>query len=131
MKVIKKIKTLCICTALLCAMGMTASAASSYPYSYYIPGPNRPISRYTTSYTASNDPFVKPNVIATPTNYYLAFPDKEGYNVSNLVRDVSDTVRRDFTYLSGYGGSGEKYRLGAFPSSSDYYTYRVSGSWSP
>lgn len=130
MKLKRKIIAVFTCAALVCSIGMSASA---YLYDEYITYPDASGNRiqYTASYAATSSPYVKPNVSATPTSYFLAPPDEVGFNVSNVIYNVSDTLRRNFTYYDGYGGSREKYRMGAMPYSSNYYPYRVTGSWSP
>ncbi len=130
MKLKRKIIAVFTCVALVCSMGLSASALS-YDLDMKEPDPSGNRIRYTSSYNATSSPYVKPNVYATPTDYYLVLPDRDGYNVSQVIYEVSNTVRRNFTYYDGYGGSGEKYRMGAAPSYSNYYRYRVTGSWSP
>lgn len=72
---------------------------------------------------------VNPSVNATQTTYCLILPDKLTV-VSNYIK-LSTTATKKFTYKSGHGGSGENYRLNYFPSSRNYSTYNVYGTWKP
>ena len=129
MKLKKKILALFTCMALLCAMGMTASAAS-FNLLMKKPDASGNTIRYTTSMLSTSSPYVNPTVYAVPTTYFLALPNRDAYNVSTTVKEVSTPGRRSFTYYSGYGGSGQYYRMGAMPISRNYNEYRVNGSWS-
>jgi hypothetical protein len=50
--------------------------------------------------------------------------------VSNARTNVTSGIAH-FTYNSGYGGAGQRYKLTGYPSNMNFLEYRAAGNWKP
>lgn len=118
---------------ILLSISITVLAASSYNYSFTLTPPYGGSLKSTARQTVKtgDSPFVHPNVSATPTNYFLSPLQLSTTQATNIVSNISTVGKRNFSYLSGYGGVGNSYCLSAYPTNIHFLEYRVTGTWSP
>lgn len=115
---------------LITAVPKEAFAAS---YSLWLPYPLAGSMRSAgpVKKTSTGTPYVNPAIATTPTNYMLSPQSKSDIKATGIIRNVTDAGRKNFSYLSGYGGQGSSLYLSAYPDRSEYDPYRVRGTWSP
>jgi hypothetical protein len=126
-KILTSIATFCL------LMGITVTALASQNFDFTIRPPfiGSMVSSNLVTVTTGMSPFVNPNVSATPTTYFLSPQRVSSTQATQLISNVSTAGRRNFTYLTGYGGVGNRYCLSAYPSNTSFLEYRVTGTWSP
>lgn len=126
-------KRIIILIAVLCLFAVSGTAlAAEYSYSFTFNPPFVGSLRYTEPRIrrVGDTPYVWPSYSTTPTNYVL-IPEHEITPVTNTLKEIYTAGKRSFTYLPGYGGYGQKYRLAGYPTYTDFDTYTISGKWSP
>ncbi len=124
----KRFSKLLIGGSLILTMGMSAAA-----YNYNLPIDNPffgSLESTPDNQAATSSPFVNPSIASAPTGYFLSPQRQTSIKASN-VKTATTPGRMGFTYASGYGGSGTKYYLSAFPTEANYNDYVVYGTWSP
>lgn len=128
-KVKKKYWVFALLACLLIGVGATTSAAQ-YSYNKELKPPFNGCAAYTPAYTSSVIfACVEPSTNTMNTTYTLLMPTTT-QNVSSYVK-TGTAGSYGFTYHSGYGGSGQKYRMVMYPSSSNFSKYTVVGTWQP
>lgn len=125
----KKIKCLCVVMALAMICSASAFAAS---YNFPIVPPYSGCIQYSSGVQrTSGTPYVSPSVAATPTTYVIV-PEQNTHNfATNIITSVSTAGRRNFTYNSGYGGTGHTYYLAGHSTERSFLAYTVRGTWNP
>lgn len=81
--------------------------------------------------TNTSRPYVNPSHSTTPTSYFLSPKRESSTQATSLISNISTSGTRNMSYLSGYGGTGQKYCLSAYPTNYDFATYKISGTWAP
>ena len=118
------------------------SSALAYSFNFYFPGPNYSSTKWTAVQLTTSAPYVKHNARVTPTNYHLQYRKESTIDVTfdpissaSTITNYSTTVKKSFTYKTGYGGSGQyMYMVGvptAVTKGQKYYAYTAGGTWSP
>ncbi|MGI6261069.1 MAG: hypothetical protein ACOYJR_04440 [Acutalibacteraceae bacterium] len=120
------------------------SSALAYEFIFSFPSSdsNLPMTKYTTAKRTTSAPYVKHNANVTPTNYHLQY--REGSSISvvydpiasyKTIENYSTTVKKSFTYKTGYGGAGQYIYMVGVPTAATkgqkYYAYTSGGTWSP
>jgi hypothetical protein len=76
--------------------------------------------RYTYKYEVDGGtPYVYPSISTISTQYFLS-PNTYGWTQATDVATINDREWRNFTWNSGYGGSGQYYCLAGCPATSSY-----------
>ena len=115
------------------------SSALAYSFNFYFPGPNYSSTKWTAVQLTTSAPYVKHNARVTPTNYHLQYRSGSSISVvydpissASTITDYSTTVKKSFTYKTGYGGAGQyMYMVGVPTDYPDYNEYTAAGTWSP
>ena len=122
------------------------SSALAYEFIFSFPSSESslPATKYTTAKrtTSVSAPYVKHDANVTPTNYHLQY--REGSSISvvydpiasaSTITNYSTTVKKSFTYKTGYGGAGQYIYMVGVPTAATkgqkYYAYTSGGTWSP
>lgn len=125
----KRLTKMLISGTLIASMGLTAAA---YNYGLNIKNPfNTSLTSTTTERVSGSTPYVSPNVASSPTGYFLSAQPESIDEATNILTNVTTPGRRNFTYKSGFGGSGSRYCLSAYPTELDFLDYVVQGTWMP
>ena len=120
------------------------SSALAYTFTFSFPGSSSTSSsaKNTSAKLTTSTPYVKHDANVTPTNYHLQYRSGSSISVTfdpissaSTITDYSTTVKKSFTYKTGYGGSGQyMYMVGvptAVTKGQKYYAYTAGGTWSP
>ena len=122
------------------------SSALAYEFIFSFPSSESglPLTKFTTAKrtTSVSAPYVKHDANVTPTNYHLQY--REGSSISvvydpissaSTITNYSTTVKKSFTYKTGYGGAGQYMYMVGLPTSTSQghknYAYTAGGTWSP
>ena len=136
----KKIIALLTCVLLFLSVSAPAFAMD---YTLLFTQPFSDSFRSSTGVRADGEltPWIQPSHTTTPTTYFLVVDPREDDDyskitgelvpVTNIISGVCDTVRRSLTYAPNYGGRGQKYCVGAYPSYTDFLAYTAIGNWEP
>ena len=114
-----------------CAMALPASAAVERDYSLSLPSGFTNAVRSTNLYTrGTGTAYVEPSVNTISTVYYLS-PSRQSSTQATELVFTSNTSRRNFTFLSGYGGKDTPLCLSACPdwNVGTHDAYNVRGVW--
>lgn len=135
----KKIRAALLALMMVTALGTQAFAAQTardYDFSFKQPyssswrktsGCYNPVRNYK--------PYVSPSTSSATTVYYLL--PKEVYDGKDVIPSATNYIytgskgKKYFTYKSGYGGTGYKYYLAAYPADMNFLEYRINGTWAP
>ena len=115
--------------AVLTMAASSVSALADHAYSFNLPALHQSnYIRYSTSYGAGGfRPYVTQTTYSTPRTYYYIAPSGSSTAASS---NTSTTVSGTYymTYKSGYGGTGQNYRLAGYPTQTEAHSsYTVSG----
>lgn len=116
---------------MVCAMALPASAAVERDYSLSLPSGFTNAVRSTSLYTrGTGTAYVEPSVNTISTVYYLS-PSRQSSTQATELVFTSNTSRRNFTFLSGYGGKDTPLCLSACPdwNVGTHDAYNVRGVW--
>ena len=123
----RRLTKMLISGTLIASMGLTAGA---YSYKLNIMNPfNTSLTSTTTEQVSGSTPYVSPNVASSPTGYFLSARPESIDQATNIVGDITTPGRRYFTYKPGFGGSGNRYCLSAYPTEINFLDYVVQGTW--
>lgn len=127
-KIKKAVIAVCVLTIMVGALPVTASAYSfDLNMPDYFVGGMRSTEEYNK--TSSSTPYVDPSIITLPTAYFLATAPMSRYNATNVVT-ISNGVRQNFSWQSGYGGINISYCLSAYPNiTGTWDSYNTRGTW--
>lgn len=115
-------------TMMFSLLAIPASAA--YSYDFYFDENRYDCMNVTASYAPTSSPFVQPYTSSALTTYYLA-PSFSTTTWATGLLKLSSAGYRRFYYGSGYGGSGQYYKMCAYPSDlSGFRSYGIDGRWS-
>lgn len=121
----KRILTCLLVVTLVFVLAGTALAVA--PYSFYFTANNG--LQTSGPAPATSHPYVQPSNYAQSTTYYLYAGTSSvvaSYSVS-----TGSTTSCSFTYLSGYGGTGQYYGMAGHPTVLvNFGNYSVGGNWS-
>ncbi|MBM7542337.1 hypothetical protein [Amphibacillus cookii] len=107
------------------------SSAASFSFTISPPFAGSLVSSSLVTKTSTSTPYVSPSHSATPTHYFLSPQRGSSTQATGLVTNISTAGRRNLSYLSGYGGTNQRYCLSAYPSNTSFVRYSVSGTWAP
>lgn len=117
------------------------SSALAYTFTFSFPGSSSTSSsaKNTSAKLTTSAPYVKHNARVTPTNYHLQYRKESTIDVTfdpissaSTITNYSTTVKKSFTYKTGYGGREQyMYMVGVPTDYSNYYAYTAAGTWSP
>lgn len=117
------------------------SSALAYTFTFSFPGSSSTSSsaKNTSAKLTTSAPYVKHNARVTPTNYHLQYRKESTIDVTfdpissaSTITNYSTTVKKSFTYKTGYGGREQyMYMVGRPTDYSNYYAYTAAGTWSP
>lgn len=122
---------LCIMTLLITTLFIPVTA-SAYSFKFTIPDKFVGSMQSTTLQEKSSQttPYVNPTYNSLPTAYFLSTKRISEILATNIIT-ISDGSRHVFTWNSGYGGTGVKYCLSAYPNmTGSWQAYGVEGTWS-
>lgn len=117
----------------LCLLMLTSVSVFAASYSFHFKPPFAGCIQHSSPATADGKftPYVDPDGTTNATTYVLTMPDAGStVTVSNFKENVT-SAKTYFTYNSGYGGSGQKYKLTGYPSNYDFQEYYAAGTWKP
>lgn len=124
----KALVAVCASAIMVSALPVTASAYSfnlNMP-DYFVGGMR------STAYqqkTSQSTPYVDPSITTLPTAYFLAGEAMSRYNATDVVT-ISNGVRHNFSWQSGYGGIDMLYCLSAYPNMNGTWdAYNTRGTW--
>lgn len=107
------------------------TSAANFSFSISPPFAGSMVSSSLVTKTSTSTPYVSPSHSTTPTNYFLSPQRGSSTQATSLVTNISTAGRRNLSYLSGYGGTNQRYCLSAYPSNTSFVRYSVSGTWAP
>ena len=116
---------------MVCAMALPASASVVRNYSMNLPsGFTNAVRSTDMQNRESGTAYVQPSVNTISTVYYLSPSQKSSTQATALIY-TSNTSRRNFTFLSGYGGPETRLCLSACPdwNVASHAAYNVRGTW--
>lgn len=118
-----------------CLMAMLCIPVYAYWFAFNFMPPFNGSLRYTTSELSTGAPYVKHDLNTQETNYALQVRAGGSVSsdplVSNTIYNYANTVKRSFTYKTGYGGAGQKYYMIGYPSNVNFNQYTTGKDWSP
>jgi hypothetical protein len=124
---VTKITTLALS---LLMMGSVSAFALSYSFSFTPPYVGS--AKYTPAAVADGlAAYVDPSGTTSPTTYVLTQPSPTSTAVVSNTKTGVTSAKTYFTYLSGYGGTGQSYKMNGYPSNTDFQTYFAAGAWKP
>lgn len=107
-------------------------ATGSYNFTIYPPMAGSAKASGAVTATGGMSPWVNPSIYSTPTIYWIETSTGAiGTGVATNLITRSTPGSASFTYKTGYGGSGQSYRLVGGGAADPYTTFTVYGTWSP
>lgn len=122
-------KTMVLTCCLLMLSSVSAFAAS-YNFTFTPPFAGSAKSSSLVTADGKFTAYVDPGGTTNATTYVLTRGTSQAATVSNFRTDVT-SARSNFTYDTGYGGAGQKYKLTGYPSNHNFQAYKAAGTWKP
>ena len=120
----KWLKTVFVVVFVFVVFSVSSKALIARLYYFSFPDELSNSMRYTYLFEVDGGtPYVYPSDTFLETQYFLS-PNTYGWTTATNVVTIGRRQWRNFTWKSGYGGSGQSYCLAGCPSSS-------IGSWDP
>lgn len=122
-----------IIVLVLSLLAVTSVSVFATTYNFYFKPPFIGSIRHSSPATANGafTPYVQPSGTTNATTYVLTMPEPDSIvTVSNARTNVTSGIAH-FTYNSGYGGAGQRYKLTGYPSNMNFLEYRAAGNWKP
>lgn len=123
------LSTLLLTACMVVGIGTYASAA--YYSKMLAPPFDGCAQRTDESLESTTSPYVSPSTNTLNTTYCLVLPNYPPTIVVSSYVKTASPGRNSFSYLSGYGGYKQKYRMLMYPSVYNFSAYVVTGTWSP
>lgn len=124
----KILSTLLLTACMIVGIGSYVSAAS---YGATLSPPFSGCSKRTSIVISDGSRYVSPATYTMSTTYCITLKDYPPTTVVSSYITTGTPGKEYFTYLSGYGGNNQEYRMLFYPSQSNFSTYYVSGTWHP
>lgn len=126
---IKKVPVTLALVLCLLLLVSTIAFAASYSF-HFVPPFSGSAQRTSSSVANGTTAYVYPGGSSEGTTYVLVLPGT-WTSVSSFVTNLGSHTQRNFTYNTGYGGSGQSYAMAGYPYDSDFTEYYISGTWKP
>lgn len=127
----RKLSKLIVLTLSLLIIGTLSVFAATYDFYFEPPFAGSIQHSLPSEADGAFTPYVCPYGTTNATTYVLTQPEYNSTStVSNYITDVTSGIHY-FTYETGYGGSGQDYKLSGYPSDFYFQQYTDSGNWKP